>query len=133
MQPPPGFAPHDRKSAVTDPWEPLYVRRSAESIALGCWIAAAHCNGRGFLHGGVIAALADNAMGLTCVVNAPEARSALTVSLNVDYVDVGQIGQWLEVSPRLIKAGRSLLFADALITADGATIARAAASFKAVQ
>lgn len=132
MQPPEGFVPHTRKSAVTDPWEPLFAKASPGSFALGCVISAAHCNGRGFLHGGVIAALADNAMGLTCVSAEPDAKSALTVSLALDYVGVGQIGQWLEIAPRLIKAGRSLMFADALVTADGATIARASASFKAV-
>jgi acyl-coenzyme A thioesterase PaaI-like protein len=30
-------------------------------------LRAVHCNSRGFVHGGVIAALADNAMGLSFV------------------------------------------------------------------
>ena len=129
--PPAGFTRHDRKSAVTDPWEPLFSRRAAAAVQLGVRIDAAHCNSRGMLHGGVIATLADNAMGLT-VVAASEARSALTVNLALDYVGAAQRGQWLQVEPRLIRAGRTIGFADALITADGETIARANATFRLV-
>jgi acyl-coenzyme A thioesterase PaaI-like protein len=62
---PEGFAPHFRKSPVTEPWEPLYSKTSADGVEIGLTIAPEHCNSRGFLHGGVIAALADNAMGLS--------------------------------------------------------------------
>jgi len=129
--PPAGFVRHDRKSAVTDPWEPLFARRGADGVQLGVRIEAAHCNSRGMLHGGVIAALADNAMGLT-VVAGTDARSALTVNLALDYVGAAQRGQWLQVEPRLIGAGRTIGFADALITADGETVARANATFRLV-
>ena len=39
-------------------------------------------------------------------------------------------GQWLQIEPRVLRTGRSMSFADALITADGALIARANASFR---
>jgi uncharacterized protein (TIGR00369 family) len=93
---PPGFEPHIRNSAVTDPWEPLYAKREGEAFSLGLRIAHSHCNARGLLHGGVISALADNAMGLACVTRM-EGVSALTVSLSVDFLSVGRSGQWLEV------------------------------------
>jgi uncharacterized protein (TIGR00369 family) len=132
---PPDFAPHVRKSPVTDPWEPLYARRTeAGALEIGLIIAPAHCNSRGLLHGGVIAALADNAMGLSCgaaMTPAPE-KGLVTVSLAVDYVSAGKTGQWLQVSPRVIRAGRNLGFVDALVTADGAIVARASATFRAV-
>lgn len=64
--PPEGFAPHFRKSLVTDAWEPLFSRRVDGSVQIGLRLADKHCNSGGFLHGGVIAALADNAMGLSC-------------------------------------------------------------------
>lgn len=128
---PEGFAPHFRKSRVTDPWEPLYSRSTADAVQIGLFVGDAHCNSRGFLHGGVIAALADNAMGLSCVaVMAERPRGLVTVSLSVDYVGAAKNGQWLQIEPRVLKAGKSLAFADALVTADGETIARASASFK---
>ena len=62
---PEGFASHDRKSPVTDPWEPLFARQRDGVVELGLVLRPAHCNSRGFVHGGVIAALADNATGLS--------------------------------------------------------------------
>lgn len=129
---PPGYEPHFRKSPVTDPWEPLYVRRDGSALSLGLRIAAEHCNARGLLHGGVISALADNAMGLACVLQM-ERSSALTVSLSVEFLAVGRIGQWLDVRAVPAKVGRTLAFADARIETDGDLIAKAAGTFRIVE
>jgi uncharacterized protein (TIGR00369 family) len=129
-QAPEGFMPHFKTSPVTAPWEPLFSRRSERSVEIGLWLRQAHCNSRGLLHGGVIAALADNAMGLSCVACRPEVKGALTVSLNVDYVASAKLGQWLKIQPRVIKVGSSLGFAEALISADSSVIARASATFR---
>ncbi len=133
---PQGFQPHFKKSRVTDPWEPLFSQMLPDAVQIGVWLREEHCNSRGFVHGGVIAALADNAMGLSYGVAAKaqgsELSSAVTVSLSIDYAATAQIGQWLLIEPRVIKAGRSMGFVDALITADGASIARASATFRAV-
>jgi uncharacterized protein (TIGR00369 family) len=125
-----GFGPHFKSSPVTAAWEPLFSRRGERSVELGLWVREAHCNSRGLLHGGVIATLADNAMGLSCVACHPGVKGALTVSLNVDYVATARNGQWLQIRPRVIKAGSCLDFVDALVTADGETIARASATFR---
>src|SRR5215469_14526814 len=66
LAPPLGFEPHDRKSPLTDPWEPLYSRKTARAVVLGLRAGPQHTNSRGFVHGGLIGALADNAMGLSC-------------------------------------------------------------------
>ena len=127
---PEGFVPHFKRSPATDPWEPLFSRRRDKIVQLGVWLREAHCNSRGFLHGGVIAALADNAMGHSCVATHQAARSALTVSLSVDYVASAKIQQWLLIDPRVVRTGGTLGFVDALVTADGEIIARANATFR---
>src|SRR6185312_12608222 len=33
--PPAGFEPHDRKSPLTEPWEPLYSRKTGGTVILG--------------------------------------------------------------------------------------------------
>jgi acyl-coenzyme A thioesterase PaaI-like protein len=58
------------------------------------------------------------------------ATSAVTVSLSIDYVATAKIGQWLQIEPRLVKAGSTLGFVDALISCDRAIIARASATFR---
>jgi acyl-coenzyme A thioesterase PaaI-like protein len=40
------------------------------------------------------------------------------------------VGQWLQVTPSVLKAGASLCFAQAIVTADGRPCARANATFK---
>jgi uncharacterized protein (TIGR00369 family) len=137
---PEGFEPHFRKSPVTDPWEPIHSRRNAASIDLGLVLATAHCNSRGLVHGGVIAALADNAMGLSFgAARKPKSgeeqdapAGAVTVSLTIDYAASARLGQWMQITPRVLKAGRSMGFVDAVVTADGEIIARASATFRLV-
>ena len=63
---PDGFEPHFRKSPLTDPWEPLYSKRTDKAVIIGLRLAKPHTNGRGLVHGGLITALADNAMGYSC-------------------------------------------------------------------
>ncbi|MFT3803899.1 MAG: PaaI family thioesterase [Burkholderiaceae bacterium] len=129
---PEGFARHYRSSGLTDPWEPLYSRRLSDAVYIGLRAGAAHANSRGFVHGGLITALADNAMGLSCgVVRGSGPGSLVTVSLSVDFVSAARQGQWLEVRPSVIKIGGSTGFASALIYADDVVCARANAVFRA--
>ncbi len=132
---PNSFEPHFRRSPVTDPWEPLYSRKGEASVEIGFRASAAHCNSRGFVHGGVIASLADNALGLSVGAammgqGSPAPSGLVTVSLSLDYLATARIGQWVQVTPRVLKTGRNLGFADAIVSADDAPVARASASFR---
>src|SRR5258707_14499450 len=49
---PEGFEPHFRKSPLTDPWEPLYSKRTDKAVIIGLRLAKPHTNGRGLIHGG---------------------------------------------------------------------------------
>jgi uncharacterized protein (TIGR00369 family) len=129
---PAGFEPHFRKSPFTDPWEPLYSKKTEKSVHMGLRLARSHTNARGLIHGGLIASLADNAMGYSCAQATEWKTSFVTVSLSVDYVGSAQIGQWLAAECEVIKAGSTLCFAQSLIKADGAVIARANGTFRVV-
>lgn len=133
--PPEGFAPHFRKSPVTDPWEPLFSRVLGDRVMIGFHVREAHTNSRGMLHGGLIAALADNAMGLSCVAvltaaGHKPAGGLVTVSLAIDYVGAAKLGQWVAVDTQYVKTGKTLCFAQGFVMADGEVIARADARFK---
>lgn len=126
---PSGFALNQRTSPLTAPWEPIWRPELEQSVQLGVRVAEPHCNGRGFAHGGLIASLADNAMGLSLGTVAGGA-GAVTVHLSVDYLRAVQRGQWLQIEPRVVRFGKSLGVVDALITADGEVVARADATFR---
>ncbi len=129
---PEGFEPHLRKSPLTEPWEPLFARRTDKAVILGLRLAKPHTNGRGLIHGGLIAALADNAMGYSCAQVMGGHSSLVTIGLCVDYIGSAEIGQWLAIESDVIRTGRTICFAQSLIKADDAVIARANATFRVV-
>jgi uncharacterized protein (TIGR00369 family) len=126
---PEGFAPHWRKSGLTDPWEPLYSRRTGEAVYIGLRAGPAHSNSRGFVHGGLISALADNAMGLSCGEALGHVR-LVTVNLTVDFLAAAKQGQWLEIRPKVVRRGSTLCFATAEAFSDETLCARANAIFR---
>jgi uncharacterized protein (TIGR00369 family) len=127
---PEGFERQSRPSPLTDPWEPIYSKKTPDAIILGLRLATAHTNARGFAHGGLIAALTDKAMGHSCGYKMPGIHSLVTVSMAIDFVSSAQIGQWLTVETDVIKTGSTICFAQCLVKADDAVIARANATFR---
>ena len=121
---PDGFEPLFRKSPLTEPWEPLYAKKTDKAVIIGLRLAKPHTNARGLIHGGLIAALADNAMGYSCAL--------VTVGLAVDFVGTAQIGQWLAIETEVIKTGSTICFAQSLVKADDTVIARASGTFRVV-
>ncbi len=134
---PTGYQPHTRRSPLTDPWEPLLSQQTADALYLALEIREAHCNARGFAHGGLISALADNAMGHSAVLQArrragSEKASAVTVSLSLDFIDSARVGDCVEFQPTVLKVGRTLAFVDCRVVCGERLIARGNASFRMV-
>ena len=129
---PNGFARHFRHSPVTDPREPIYSKQADQKIMLGLRVRESHTNARGLAHGGLISALADNAMGLSCASQFVTPHSLLTVNLSIDFLGVAKIGDWLEFDTVFTKIGSTLCFAQAYITANSVTCAKASATFRAM-
>jgi len=130
---PEGFERHFRQSPLTDPWEPIYSKLTPDALILGLWLATPHTNARGFVHGGLIAALADKAMGHSCGHKLHGVASLVTVSMSIDFISSAQIGQWLTVETDVIKTGGTLCFAQYFVKADDSVIARANATFRVVK
>ncbi len=133
---PPDYARLSRRSPLTEPWEPIYSKTTGSALFLAIRVREAHCNGKGFVHGGLFGALADNAMGYSIQVARKQADPegaqtwGVTVHLSVDFLGQAQIGEWLEFQPRVLRVGGNLAFADCLIQSDGKLVARADATFR---
>jgi acyl-coenzyme A thioesterase PaaI-like protein len=132
--PPAGFELFTRPSPLMDPWRPLYAKTQGDRIIIGLYLRQAHTNSRATAHGGLIAAIADQAMGMSCGVKLKseriEASGLWTTSLTIDYLEAGKIGQWLAFDTIFARVGKVICNAEMDITADGATIARGRASFR---
>ena len=135
--PPDGFTLHTRTSPMTTPWAPIYRKVMVRQVFLGVYLRNVHCNSRGLVHGGFIAALADNTMGYTCgAALADDGRKIsglVTINLSVDYIGAAKLGEWMTWEPAMLKATRTLAFVDAVVNADGNPVARANATFKIIE
>ena len=129
---PEGFERQSRRSPLTDPWEPIYTKQTPDAIILGLRLATPHTNARGFVHGGLIAAMTDKAMGHSCAHKMRGVHSLVTVSMSIDFISSAQVGQWFTVETDVIKTGSTICFAQSLIKADDAVIARANGTFRVV-
>ena len=92
-----------------------------------------HGNRHGLLHGGIAAALLDNAMGATASLKVdPSGRQPfLTISMTVQFLSPGRIGATLTATGRVTGGGRSLVFVEGeLADADGILVATASGVFK---
>lgn len=132
MAAPEGFELHDRKSPLTEPWEPIYRKIEDGRLTLGVSLDVPHTNSRGFAHGGFISALADNAMGLNCLRELAPGLSLVTANLSLAFHGSARIGQWITFEPELTKTGGKLCFAELAVRADGSLCAKAHATFAVI-
>lgn len=134
---PEGFERHYKRSPFTDPWEPLYSKTEADQVRIGTVITEAHCNSRGLVHGAFLAALLDNALGLSVgtVLKAKgrdEVDGLVTANLSIDYVGRAGVGEWIATDIEVIKAGRTLSVASGVLATAARPVARANATFQAI-
>ena len=105
-----------------------FVLGPEELVRIGFRVAARNCNFLGGCHGGLLATLADIAMGRN-VLAATGAEGAPTMSMTVDFVRGASAGDWLESRVRIVRQARRVAFCDALLLGRAGTVARANAVF----
>ena len=103
---------------------PLLARQEGGTWVHGIAVEARHLNARGVVHGGLIASLADQALGMT-VWEAVGRHPCATVQLNVQYVAAAREGDFLTVRSELIRTTRSVVFVRGLVNAGERTVAMA--------
>lgn len=131
---PEGFAPHFKKSAFTDPWEPLMSRTIDDQVQIGVELRSAHCNSRGLVHGAFLTAIADNAIGLSIGVvlrsRGLDVGSLVTSNLAIDYVGMAKVGEWIVTDTTVLKAGKNLCVANCLVESSKNLVPRVNATFQ---
>jgi len=68
---------------------------------------------------------------LACLATAGDSHGTnmLTVNLQVDFLGLARIGQWLEFDTVFVRTGRTLQFANCMVRADTEVIAKASATY----
>jgi acyl-coenzyme A thioesterase 13 len=107
---PDGFVPYYRPSPYLNLIGPMYQSATDASV-VRLLVDERHTNARGFLHAGVLVAIADTIMGHTLQRSQPTSPSLVTVSLTTDFTGSAQVGDWLEGRAEVRRQGRRVSFA----------------------
>lgn len=102
-------------------------REAADGPAVCVNVADAHKNSNGVVHGSVIHALLDSAMGLQCF-RAAGRQPVATAEISVRFLRPVFDGR-LEARARVLHSGKRLLFVEADVRRDGDLVAVGQASF----
>ncbi|MGE5639622.1 MAG: PaaI family thioesterase [Clostridia bacterium] len=110
---------------------PLFSRRRrGQELSIGLRIERKHLNSRGICHGGVLATLADLALGYAMHAKVKGGAAFVTAHLAVDYAGAAQAGDWIESRVEIQRIGARLAFANCyLVSGEGRAIVRASAIF----
>jgi uncharacterized protein (TIGR00369 family) len=93
MPPPPGFRQLTESTGFAAASGPWFERIEKHRVIRAFKPGPQHANTLGIVHGGMLAAFLDSAMG-TAVWHALE-RRAVTMRLSLDYISPGKVGDWL--------------------------------------
>src|ERR1051325_884017 len=82
---PEGFAPLFRSSPFLNTVGPIYGKGEGSDLIIGLRVAEKHTNARGIAHGGVLAPLADIALGYCLAFHTDPPQSLVTTNLTLDF------------------------------------------------
>jgi uncharacterized protein (TIGR00369 family) len=125
----PRFQPHTFSGLVG----PFYSKRQGNDLSLGLRIEERHCNSRGTCHGGMLATLADVALGYACALATStdgKRRNFVTVDLMLHYLASTQVGDWVQSEVRVLTPGSSTASATGHLLANGNPVVQISANFR---
>jgi acyl-coenzyme A thioesterase 13 len=126
---PEGYRALFRTSPYVELIGPLYSRGEGAALEIGLRAERKHCNQRGTVHGGVLATLADIALGYAMAFSTTPPTGLVTANLTLDFAGAAREGDWLEARVDVQKLGGRLAFGNCYITREGERIVRASAVF----
>ncbi len=111
---------------------PFYAKRQGRELSLGLRIEQRHLNSRGTCHGGLLATLADIALGYACVAadEDGQSRNFVTIDLAVEYLAATREGDWLYSEVKVVHADTRTALAAGHLLVDARPVARISANFR---
>lgn len=129
-QVPAGFTPFVPASPFMSVMGPLYQRPGEnDNVVIALRVVPEHTNMHGIAHGGMLASLADNALGYNVSLNGQ--HPLVTVHMSIDYLSSACPGDWLEAHVSVQKRGKQLSFAECRLVVDQRCVLKASGVFSA--
>ncbi len=85
-----------------------FLRHESNPLLIGFFVDEHKINARGFLHAGVLATIADVAIGHALARSTDPPTNLVTVNLNCDYTGVAESETWVDGSIEIGRMGRRL-------------------------
>lgn len=111
MTVPAGFRSLPAASPFNELVGPLHEKRDEGVISLGLRVEKKHCNSRGICHGGVLATLADLALGYALMAKTGSRSGFVTAHLDLDYAGAAELHDWIHSQVEVQRVGSRLAFA----------------------
>ncbi|RQR55181.1 PaaI family thioesterase [Burkholderia sp. Bp9126] len=124
-----GFQPLFRTSPFLDATGPYFYKPMEDGFVVGLRVQDKHTNASGTIHGGLVATLADVSIGYVTSMSKTPPLRMMTASLTIDYVGTARKGDWVEAHVGIVKTGRRLAFANAVLKVGATPVANAGAVF----
>lgn len=129
---PDGFALAYSRGGFTNHNGPVYAAQAKGDLRSGMFVLDRHCNGMGFLHGGMIGAFADRALAVA--VGAATKRLSVTLKLTLQYYETVRLHDWLEAHPKVHSTTDGIVQVSADLLIGGEKLAaRADATFRSLR
>lgn len=131
-EPRPGFAPTPSRGRFTLHNGPSYRATAPGDLRAGLWVLDRHCNGMGFLHGGMVSAFADSA--LAWAVFSTTQKMSVTIKLTLEFMEIVREGEWIEAHTDVTAIDGEFVHVRArIVKEDGGLAAVAHAIFRTVR
>ncbi|HET7419521.1 MAG TPA: PaaI family thioesterase [Candidatus Dormibacteraeota bacterium] len=123
-----------RTSSPAWQWLGIVAVELGDGMAVLEMTPAEHmANHAGFVHGGMISALADSAMGRSLRTVKPGVARAMSFDLKLSFIAAAKVGETLRATGRVVHAGRRTMVAECRVEGPGGRLVATASGTFAVQ
>ncbi len=126
---PDGFKPIEHLGHYLTLLGPFYWKKTDDKLVVGLHIDERHTNTRGIVHGGMLATLADSALGIVLYNSRTPPQPIVTVSLTTDFIESAYPGDWVEGHVDILRVGTRLAYANCHLHVGERRILRASGVF----
>jgi uncharacterized protein (TIGR00369 family) len=130
---PEGFLPLQAGGPYFRQLGPVFGRRlDSGRVIVALRIAEQHLNIQRVAHGGMLATLADGALGINIALARGRRGGQVTVSLTADFLSGARLGDWLEAHVVVTRMGQRLAYASCDLRVGDRHVLRSSAVFAVV-
>ena len=126
------FALAHSRGRFTNHNGPVYAAQADGDLRSGLFVLDRHCNGMGFLHGGMASAFADRSLAVA-VFDATQ-KMSVTLKLTLHFYETVRLHDWLEAHPKVLSTADGIVQVTADMRINGEKLAaRADATFRTLR